>query len=159
MNFRDIVGHEDIIKHFKSSIEMDKVAHAYIITGEVGSGKKALARARAGQSSSSSSARIDEEKTRPTTQGRDESQSCVTRRFFFSCPRRGQRRGISLEEENNEIPGSNLATVRAKPNQTVGWVYVKLQREWNCNGQLKKVIAREGFPAMPKSVWMDVKFM
>lgn len=45
MNFRDIVGHEDIIKHFKSSIEMDKVAHAYIITGEVGSGKKALARA------------------------------------------------------------------------------------------------------------------
>ncbi|MBQ9233080.1 MAG: DNA polymerase III subunit delta' [Lachnospiraceae bacterium] len=45
MNFRDIVGHEDIIKHFKSSIEMDKVAHAYIINGEVGSGKKALARA------------------------------------------------------------------------------------------------------------------
>ncbi|MBQ7707647.1 MAG: DNA polymerase III subunit delta' [Lachnospiraceae bacterium] len=44
MNFRDIVGHEDIIKHFKSSIEMDKVAHAYIINGEVGSGKKTLAR-------------------------------------------------------------------------------------------------------------------
>ncbi|MBQ9607937.1 MAG: DNA polymerase III subunit delta' [Lachnospiraceae bacterium] len=45
MNFRDIVGHEDILKHFKSSIEMDKVAHAYIISGEVGSGKKALASA------------------------------------------------------------------------------------------------------------------
>ena len=44
MNFRDIVGHEDIIKHFKSSIEMDKVAHAYIINGEVGSGQKTLAR-------------------------------------------------------------------------------------------------------------------
>ena len=34
-------------------------------------GKKALAHARAGQSSSSGFARIDEEKTRPTTQGRD----------------------------------------------------------------------------------------
>ena len=45
MNFRDIVGHEDILKHFKSSIEMDKVAHAYIISGEVASGKKALASA------------------------------------------------------------------------------------------------------------------
>ncbi|MBO6113959.1 MAG: DNA polymerase III subunit delta' [Lachnospiraceae bacterium] len=45
MNFRDLVGHEDIIKHFKSSIEMDKVAHAYIISGEVGSGKKALSKA------------------------------------------------------------------------------------------------------------------
>ena len=45
MNFRDLVGHEDIIKHFKSSIEMDKVSHAYVISGEVGSGKKALAKA------------------------------------------------------------------------------------------------------------------
>ena len=35
-------------------------------------GKKALARARAGQSSASGTARIDEEKTQPTTQGRDE---------------------------------------------------------------------------------------
>lgn len=44
MDFRSIVGHEDIIKHFKSSIDMDKVSHAYIINGEVGSGKKMLAR-------------------------------------------------------------------------------------------------------------------
>lgn len=45
MDFKGIVGHEDIIKHFKSSIEMDKVSHAYIINGEVGSGKKMLAKA------------------------------------------------------------------------------------------------------------------
>lgn len=45
MFFSDIVGHEDIIRHFKSSIEMDRVSHAYIISGETGSGKKALARA------------------------------------------------------------------------------------------------------------------
>lgn len=44
MDFRSIVGHEDIIKHFKSSIDMDKVSHAYIINGEEGSGKKMLAR-------------------------------------------------------------------------------------------------------------------
>lgn len=43
MKFKDIVGHEDIIAHFKSSIESDQVGHAYIISGDAGSGKKALA--------------------------------------------------------------------------------------------------------------------
>jgi len=45
MGFTNIVGHEDIIRHFKSSIEMDKISHAYIINGEVDSGKKMLANA------------------------------------------------------------------------------------------------------------------
>lgn len=45
MDFKNIVGHEEIIKHFKSSIELDKVGHAYIISGEADSGKKMLARA------------------------------------------------------------------------------------------------------------------
>ena len=45
MYFKNIVGHEDIIRHFRSSIEMDKISHAYIINGEVDSGKKLLARA------------------------------------------------------------------------------------------------------------------
>ncbi|MBE5946770.1 MAG: DNA polymerase III subunit delta [Lachnospiraceae bacterium] len=45
MGFENIVGHEDIIRHFKSSIEMDKISHAYIINGEVDSGKKMLAKA------------------------------------------------------------------------------------------------------------------
>ncbi|MDE6025134.1 MAG: DNA polymerase III subunit [Lachnospiraceae bacterium] len=44
MIFKHIVGHEDIIRHFKGSIEMGKVSHAYIINGEVDSGKKMLAR-------------------------------------------------------------------------------------------------------------------
>ena len=41
--FRDVVGHESIIGHFKSSIEKGKVAHAYLIHGEKGTGKKMLA--------------------------------------------------------------------------------------------------------------------
>lgn len=42
-NFCDIIGHEDIVKHFKSSIELGKVSHAYILNGEKGVGKKTLA--------------------------------------------------------------------------------------------------------------------
>lgn len=42
-NFSDIIGHEDIVKHFKSSIELGKVSHAYILNGEKGVGKKTLA--------------------------------------------------------------------------------------------------------------------
>lgn len=45
MSFKEIIGHEDIIRHFKSSIELDKISHAYIIAGQVDSGKKLLARA------------------------------------------------------------------------------------------------------------------
>lgn len=44
-DFTNIIGHEDIIKHFKSSIEQGKVSQGYIINGEVGSGKKILTRA------------------------------------------------------------------------------------------------------------------
>ena len=42
-NYSDIIGHEDIVKHFKSSIELGKISHAYILNGEKGSGKKTLA--------------------------------------------------------------------------------------------------------------------
>lgn len=42
-NFSDIIGHEDIVRHFKSSIELSKVSHAYILNGEKGVGKKTLA--------------------------------------------------------------------------------------------------------------------
>ena len=42
-NYSDIIGHEDIVKHFKNSIELGKVSHAYILNGEKGSGKKTLA--------------------------------------------------------------------------------------------------------------------
>lgn len=45
IDFTEIIGHEDIIKHFKSSIEMGKVSQSYIINGETGSGKKTLTRA------------------------------------------------------------------------------------------------------------------
>lgn len=41
--FKDVIGHEGIIGHFKSSIEQGKVAHAYLIHGEKGTGKKLLA--------------------------------------------------------------------------------------------------------------------
>lgn len=42
-NYSDIIGHEDIVRHFKSSIELGKVSHAYILNGEKGSGKRTLA--------------------------------------------------------------------------------------------------------------------
>lgn len=42
-DFGDIIGHEDIVKHFKSSIELGKVSHAYILNGDKGVGKKTLA--------------------------------------------------------------------------------------------------------------------
>ena len=43
MDFTNIVGHEDIIKHFKVSIETDRVSHAYLICGEEKSGRLTLA--------------------------------------------------------------------------------------------------------------------
>jgi DNA polymerase-3 subunit delta' len=43
MDFQHIVGHEDIIRHFKASIEMNRVSHAYIICGEADSGRRSLA--------------------------------------------------------------------------------------------------------------------
>ena len=43
MDFQHIIGHEDIIRHFKSSIEQDRVGHAYIICGEDESGRSSLA--------------------------------------------------------------------------------------------------------------------
>lgn len=42
--FESIVGHEEIIRHMKNSIEMGKVSHSYIFAGEPGAGKKLLAR-------------------------------------------------------------------------------------------------------------------
>ncbi|SER02944.1 DNA polymerase-3 subunit delta' [Lachnospiraceae bacterium NE2001] len=45
MDFKNIIGHEDIISRFMSSIETDRVSHAYIIAGEEGSGRYTLAEA------------------------------------------------------------------------------------------------------------------
>lgn len=41
--FQDIAGHEQIIWHLKNAVAMGKVSHAYIFSGEQGSGKKLLA--------------------------------------------------------------------------------------------------------------------
>ena len=43
MDFNKIIGHEEIISRFRSSIEADRVSHAYIIAGEEGSGRNTLA--------------------------------------------------------------------------------------------------------------------
>lgn len=42
--FSDVLGHDNIIEHFKSAIRMEKVSHAYILSGEAGTGKKMLSR-------------------------------------------------------------------------------------------------------------------
>ena len=43
--FKDIVGHEQIIDHLKTAIEMGKVSHAYILNGPDLSGKMMIAEA------------------------------------------------------------------------------------------------------------------
>lgn len=43
--FDEIIGHDDVVEHLKNAIKSDKVSHAYIFTGEKGSGKKAIAHA------------------------------------------------------------------------------------------------------------------
>ena len=42
-DFNNIIGQEQMIEHFKSAIQMDKVSHAYIIQGDYDSGKKLMA--------------------------------------------------------------------------------------------------------------------
>ncbi len=41
--FQDIIGHQDLIGHLKNAIKSGKVSHAYLLQGEVGSGKRMLA--------------------------------------------------------------------------------------------------------------------
>ena len=43
--YKDIIGHEQMITHFKNAVSQDKVSHAYIINGPDGSGKMMLAEA------------------------------------------------------------------------------------------------------------------
>lgn len=44
-SFKTVVGHEKIIAHFEEVIKMGKVSHAYLLSGEDGSGKMTLAKA------------------------------------------------------------------------------------------------------------------
>ncbi|PKM49434.1 MAG: DNA polymerase III subunit delta' [Firmicutes bacterium HGW-Firmicutes-7] len=70
-SFNEIVGHEEIIKHIKSSIKTDKVSHAYMFEGEEGIGKKCLANAFA--------------KTLQCEEGKDEPcNSCSSCKSFDS---------------------------------------------------------------------------
>lgn len=41
--FETIVGHEDVIGHLQNAIRAGKISHAYIFSGESGSGKKLMA--------------------------------------------------------------------------------------------------------------------
>ncbi|MDO4805221.1 MAG: DNA polymerase III subunit delta' [Lachnospiraceae bacterium] len=41
--FDAVVGHKDIIEHLQNSADSGKISHAYLFTGEPGSGKKLLA--------------------------------------------------------------------------------------------------------------------
>ncbi len=43
--FKDVIEHEKIIKHFQTAMRTGQVSHAYILEGETGSGKKLLAKA------------------------------------------------------------------------------------------------------------------
>ena len=41
--FKNVIGHTDVIDYMKQAVAQDKVSHAYIINGEKGTGKKLLA--------------------------------------------------------------------------------------------------------------------
>lgn len=43
-NFKNVVGHKDIIQYIENAVKENKVSHAYIFNGEKGVGKKLLAR-------------------------------------------------------------------------------------------------------------------
>lgn len=43
LGFDQVIGHEDVIRHLRNSIETGKISHSYIITGGHGSGKKLVA--------------------------------------------------------------------------------------------------------------------
>lgn len=43
--FREIIGQEKIVEHFRNAIRYDKISHAYILNGEQGMGKKMIAEA------------------------------------------------------------------------------------------------------------------
>ncbi len=43
LGFDGVVGHEEIISHLQNAIRLEKVSHAYIFSGERGTGKKLLA--------------------------------------------------------------------------------------------------------------------
>ena len=43
--FQEILGHDTIKQHFQKAIELHKVSHAYILSGEAGMGRKSLAHA------------------------------------------------------------------------------------------------------------------
>jgi len=44
-DFKDIIGNDMIKDHFKKAIENNKISHAYILTGEAGTGRKSIANA------------------------------------------------------------------------------------------------------------------
>lgn len=44
-SFDAIVGHKKIISHFEDAIQMGKISHAYLLSGEDGSGKMMIAKA------------------------------------------------------------------------------------------------------------------
>ena len=41
--FQNIIGHEDVVQHLENAVKTGKISHAYIFSGENGSGKKTLA--------------------------------------------------------------------------------------------------------------------
>ena len=42
-DFKDIIGHDEIISHLQNAIRLKKISHAYILDGEEGAGKNLLA--------------------------------------------------------------------------------------------------------------------
>lgn len=44
-DFKDIIGHEQVIHHLQNAIRQKKISHAYLLCGDAGSGKRPVAEA------------------------------------------------------------------------------------------------------------------
>lgn len=44
-DFKDVIGHEQVIHHMQNAIRQKKISHAYLLCGEAGSGKRLVAEA------------------------------------------------------------------------------------------------------------------
>ena len=44
-DFKDVIGHEQVIHHLQNAIRQKRFSHAYLLCGEAGSGKRLAAEA------------------------------------------------------------------------------------------------------------------
>lgn len=128
--FRAITGHEDVIGHFRSAIAHGRISHAYLITGESGSGKRSMADAFAAallctsrrgfedESASSKEARPAADGINPVGEDPARIDACLT---CPSCRKLQSRNHPDVFYVTHEKPGVlTVGEIREQVIDTVG---------------------------------------